>query len=502
MPDKKLLIISFIGTRDLKYLSAEEGNSQPQGGDRSPIVRMLEGYRDHYKGERGNKHGKAPDYDETTLLLFDDDREGNNREKFCENLRPKLTEPLSKIEICREKIQFSKEQGPTNLKALYDVAWDVISRQKSKYENFAFHLSSGTPAMQVTLILAAECLSLGDGVRIFETSREKGLEEVFPPYVLAVRERREEQHYSSKPKLSNKERKTLLPHTVVDDPAVEREYYKLHKEAKRKGGNSHRVLVKGSVGVGKWHICKQFAKWLGRDKTIEWLSESKMIPIGDIPEKAILLIWRLDTWQKNALEDLRKLCVCRPDLAVIATYCTDREPVVPLEVLLEEGLPTTLNIELPSLGIRSDIVPLAEAMAQKLKIPHGKIKERFQYHLLTDNYPRNLHSLEELLITTNAFSDEFHPKPPVIPQDGVWGKASLLDEACGVLKQMDFSEGRSLKNVLDVIQKTVVHRLYNRYGSQEKVSTRIGVSQTTVSDILGKENDPDLTTWESAHDGG
>ncbi|MEI8167779.1 MAG: hypothetical protein WCG26_15465, partial [Chloroflexales bacterium] len=444
------LIVSFIGNTDLKFFPPS-----PDGKDCSPILRLLlglSGFEPYIPPAR------------TRLLLFDDDRHGQaERQSFCEKLHQALPGlGLGELELLRHPVDLPT--GPTDLNALYEVVWAALPASGLKaFDEVLFHLASGTPAMQFTLLLAANCLPL-DNWRLVETSREQPVREVRPPYVLAAREIHG-RGTLTKAKLNEQARRSLLPDTVIDDPHVAASYAALHKAAKNPK-IPPRLLVRGPVGSGKWHACQQFARWRGAD-TVLWLEPGN---VPGLPGGATLLIRHLDIWPQAALQGLTRLTAERPDLAIAATFRTDLPPVAPLVVLARDGLRGAASVELPALGARADVVALGEALARQLGQPDGKLKKRLGYDLLTDVYPRNLHDLKSLLATAAVRSPGAHPERGAYVQaEAISNAHSLLAEAWQILSGMDFGPGRhTLDNVLEVIRATIVRRTLADGCSQEE----------------------------------
>lgn len=468
------LIVSFIGKIDIRCV-------RPVGDDLSPIVRLL-----MWLPEMEPRLPPA----NTRLLLLDEDRDGKTeRQEFCEALQGVLPE-IGLGEIAVRCHPITLPAGPTDLNALYESVWAAIPTYGSQYpDEFVFNISSGTSAMQFTLILASECLPL-DRTRLLEASREHGVLEVRPPYVLAARERRSSRSHAQ-PRLLDEVRKTLLPDTVIDDPHVETAYAALYNAACDRKVPA-RVIVKGPVGSGKWQACEQFAVWRGRDCVHCGPADVE----SEFPENATLLIRHLDAWSEEALHRLTLLSASRPDLAIAATFRTDRSPVAPPLAVGREGLRGAIPIELPALGVRSDIVALGEALARRLGIHDGKLKERLQHDLLTDVYPQGLHDLGSLLATAAAMSTGIHPQRSAYVQArNIRNAEALQAEAWRILAGLDFGPGRpDLEEVFDIIRATTVQRLQCGR-NQTEIGNLLGISQSRVSEILGQSLD--LSAWQS-----
>ena len=472
---KRRLIISFIGNTDLKALGFNPPRPDQPGPDQSPIQRLL--------------GGLPSDSQAVRLVLLDDDRTGADlRARFCDRLREQLPElGIDGVEV--EHCPVTLPDGPTDLSALYEQVWKAIPTSgPDSADEVVFHLTSGTPAMQLTLMLASQSLRL-DEARLFETSREQGVRELKPPYALALRRKRERERvaYQSPGSLSDAARKGLLKGTVVDDTLAESAYAALHKAAGNRK-QPQRVLISGPTGSGKWHACRQFARWRKCQDPVIWTDPAHC---PELPEGTTLLIHRIDTWPESAWRTLAQLVDERRDLAMAATFRIDRRPADALVGLLP------VQIRLPALGARTDVVALAESLACELGLLDGKLKERLQHDLFTNLYPRSLHELKALLATASAYSPGAHPERKAYLQARDLQEArQLFDDACQVLTDMDFGVGRhQLDDVLDVIRWAIVQRARAEGRSQEETGALLGLSQSTISDILKAELDPQL--WQS-----
>lgn len=458
----KRLIVSFIGETDIKFLP-------PRGEDISPILRLLTGLPGGLQPQR------------TRLMLFDDDvAPKRERREFCERLAAALPElGLAGLTIDRRPI--AMPAGPTDLNCLYEAVWAAIPKSgPDRADEVVFHFSSGTPAMKLTLLLAANCLRL-DKVRVIETSSQRHVLEVRLPYVLAAREIRERERAHARPTLSADGRKGLLPETVIDDPLVEAAYAALYKAATERKRPA-RVLVRGPEGSGKWHAARQCARWRGAG-TVHWLEAGNG---PDLPPDATVLIRHLDTWPAGALGRLTLLAAERPDLAIVATLRTDRPQMAPPDAQASEGLRGAAQVELPALGVRGDIVALGESLARQLGLKDGKLKERFQHEWLTDVFPRNLHDLKGLLATADLYGADVHPNRPAFRQArNRLAAEQRLADAWQALAAMDFGPGRpSLDERLEAIRAATVQRVYAQGRTQQETGEVLGLSRSTVQAIL------------------
>lgn len=484
------LIVSFIGNTDLDYLP-------PIANECSPILRLLLAL--------GNIEPHV-DPGNTRLLLFDDQK--TNAKPQQTHARPRKTRAQFTVELqgllpeCGlgslqvELKPLVLPTGPTDLNALYEGVRGAIPRSGMDCaDEVLFNVTSGTSAMQLTLLLISQALPLRQ-VRIFENSREQGVQEVRLPYVLAARELNK-QPAAANPKLEQNARNRLIPGSIVKNAQVAKAYARLYKAAKSTA-YPVRVLVMGATGTGKWHACRQFAVW--RETEVrEWLTPA--VKPDDMPEQATLLIRQLDAWSLQALHSLSALTAQRPDLAIVASYrndvpaaCTDQQSV------LSEGLRGAIQVELPALSARADeVVELAMALAQQMGIKVGKLKERFAYDWVTDIYPRNLHDLQSFLATADAGSAGLHPDAAVYRQArNLQNARDILAEASKILSAMDFGpERHRLDDVLKVIRATTVRLLREQSLSQERVGLRLGFDQRTVSKIEGEVLDMHLwqTQW-------
>jgi transcriptional regulator of acetoin/glycerol metabolism len=303
------------------------------------------------------------------------------------------------------------------------------------------------------------------------------------PYVIAVRENKAARARDL-PRISAAARRRLLPHTVVEDPIVEAAYAALHKAATRRRGTPT-VLISGPSGSGKWHAARQFAAWRATEKS-EWLSPT--LP-DSLDAVSTVLIRRLDTWPTEKLLELSSWRLRHADVAVAATWRTDVVPAAPLEAVARHGLVGAEQVPLPALSARRDIVSLGESIAEQNGISDGKIKQRLQYDLLTDVYPRNLHDLKTVLATAASRSKGHHPERAAYLEADhladVGEAQALLYEAYQVLVGLHFSKGRpNLDEILDIVRALVI-RCAQAHGRTEKqVGALLGCSQQAVSKSL------------------
>ena len=467
------LIVSFIGRADLRSVGLGDAGAEPVRSDDGlgPILRLLD-----YLTLRGLCRAS-----DTSLLLFDDRPTSDVRRKFCNALRARL--PGMGIDAIPVRLHpMDLPAGPTDLNALYYAVWSAIPGGDGRPEEVIFHLSSGTPAMQVTLLLAANCLPLKKA-RLFETSVEQKAIEIAPPYVIATRENKAVRS-RDRSTLSQRARDALLKLTVVDDPLAEAAYATLYKAATRKD-SSVTVLIQGPTGSGKWHAAEQFAAWRGGGSV-----QSLLPPVPSAPTAAAsVLIRRLDAWPAQALTGLGAWRVAHPDIAVVGTFRTDVNTSAPLDVIARDGLVGAELVSLPALGARTDVVKLAEAVTERSGIWDGKIKQRLQYELLTDVYPRGLHDLISVLRGAASRSKGEHPERAgylEAKQLADAGEArALLSECFQVLAGLAFGKGRlSLAQVMSIIEAVVVQSARAEGRKQSEVAELLGCSQQHVANVL------------------
>lgn len=478
------LIVSFIGDKDLGHFALSDRPVAP--GDLSPIVRLLM----HLAQDGSCGEG-------TRLMLFDDDRPSkDSRARFCVMLATRLPE-LGLAHLPLEWRKIDLPQGPTDLNALFNQVWSALGfTQDSRPDEVVFHLSSGTPAMQVTLLLAALCLPF-DKVRLFETSREQGVHQVEPPYVLGLRERQRVR--AARPRqLPNAARNGLLPDTVLDDPFVNSQFAALYSAARSR--QAARVLILGPCGSGKWQAARQFAAWRGRSQ-VEWTEESMLgqAESSAVSPEATVLVRRLDRWSAEGLIRLGQWCDAHPAATVVATWRTDEPPRAPLDTVAHDGMRGAEQIHLPALGNRSDIVALAESLARQRGLWDTKLRQRLQYELLTDNYPHNLHDLAAVLAMTGSRSESRHPEREGYKQAMRMLESRealrLLQECHEILAGLRFSEKRTLDQVLATMRLAVVRYAQVGGRTQAEVAELLGCSQQAISDFLREEIDP--RQWHS-----
>lgn len=489
--DPRRLIVSFIGDTDLGCFGLPS-RRMPGPEDQSPVQRLL-----LHLAELG----LCP-AGQTQLLLFDDQPHNDLRRRWHQQLMEVLPQ-LGLTGLDAQLVDAQLPGGPNDVQALYEMVFTTLPQACNAFraKEVLFHLSSGAWGMQSTLMLAACCLPL-ERARMFETSKENGVREVQLPLVLFAREARA--RLPARSSLSSAARRTLLDHTVVDDPVVEAAYAQLHGAATKTRRRtvdvqvSPAILIQGPTGSGKWHAAKQFARWRQVDP-VQWLLPG--VPADAPGEGATVLIWRLDAWDAAALQALSAWCAARPDVTVVATWRTDVAAAAPLVEVARVGLRGAMPVILPALSSRSDVVALGKAVAEANGIFGGKVDKRLQFELGSDVYARNLHDLKQVLAMAVSYSKDQHPDA------GGWLRAgqvlaaandeTLLREALDILANLRFPPGKDTRPKLDdtlaLVKHLVVRASLARGLTQEQAGDRLGYTQTGISEILKRK--PDLQAW-------
>lgn len=455
------LVVSFIGRQDIN-------NWGKTGEDRSPIFRLVA-----HLFERP----QYPLADTRFLLLWEDDPAKPEQRAFVDTLAQDFEAyGWEDLDFCPTPLVLPR--GPTDLDALYSLSWKAILKQKGRGDpEVVFNVTSGTAFMQATLILAAECLPLRRP-RLFEMSKQHNVQEILLPYVIASRERRTPRGPTASPHLPEATRRSLLPHTVIDDPAAERAYAAIHKEALQPTV-SPRLLVLGPAGSGKWHALRQFAQWRGGREIHRFEQEGPL----EVPENACLLIRWLDRWNPQQLETLNTLSARRPDIAIGATFRTDARDALMSIGPARGSLPGATVAVLPSLAVREDFVDLGIAAAERLGIMSGKIRERLQRELerQTRNLPRGLHDLETLVRTAQRHSTGRHPDEAAFKAAAaVLDTEEMLAELFRRLHALDFAGGEMpFKDVVDDLEKAVVLRVLAVNPSKTAAERLLGLNRNS-----------------------
>lgn len=463
----KSVVVSFVGGADLK------GQATATPNDMSPVLRLFASGGDRLR----------IDPRRTRLLLLDDRPDTEARRAFGQWIEQRL--PGLGHDGVNVEVVPIPTRGPSDRQGLYKGVWEAIPPAASaRIDQYLFHLSSGTPAMQATLMLAACCLPL-PSARLFETSREKGVEEIELPYLLALRERQRRERTARRPSLNPAARRALMPNTVVEDPSVQVAYAKLYAESRTRP--PRRVLIKGPTGSGKRHAAEQFSRW--RNARVRECLGHEALPDTLADDEVLVARW-LDAWPEQGLRALQAWCARHSGAAVIGTWRTDVFAAAGAQAVAGAGLADAVMVELPALTAREDVVSLAEALATARGIWSGKLFKRFQFEFVSDHYVRNLHDLATLL-ATGTDGPSRHPKRDKMASairhlDADAARARLRQVFEG-LSGLHFGSGQpTLAERLEDIRLAVVQCAKAGGRSDREAGALLGCSQQLVSKLLGE----------------
>jgi len=471
---KKQLIVSFVGGQDLKHFGLWVGPAwKSDPSDSSPILRLLR----HLATE------SAADVD-SAILLFDDEPGTGARTEFAACLDSALRdESITRYPEAQVR-NITGHSGPTDLGGLFKAVWASLDLPKAdRPDDIVFHVSSGTPAMHATLMVAAMCLY--ERSRMFETSKrsDQGVTAIRPPFKLALKQT-VRSHARGALKLSERARNTLNKGLVISDPVVEAEFAALHKAASRP--TAPQVIIRGPAGSGKWQAALQFARWRGKSHpAIEW-NDPQAMTANDarVDCKSTVVIRHLDRWTADELRALQIWTRANPMAAVAATWRDDRRPRVPLSRVTDDGLMTAAHFSLPAFFTREDTIAVAMAMASSPGLHPTHVHERLQYDLLHRSAPRTLHELNTLL----AHADSRSPGPHITQDafgDGIEMRRAqraldTLHEAFEAILGLAFTPDRGLEAVLDEVKYATTLLAADHGRTQDDVARILGCKASTV----------------------
>ena len=463
MPGHRRLIVSFLGLTDLKFWPVSEADPD----DQSPLYRLL---------DRLLHRPSVPLHD-TKLLIF---HEG--AQKWTELVKQIETdiEELGWHEIGFEAVELTLPEGPTDLDALYAGTWKKIRdsvHRRTREE--IFNITSGTPAMQACLILAADCLKLNKPRR-FQMSRWKGVEEIQLPWAIAYRPRATPRGPQGRTKLPDAARKNLLPDTILADPIVENELAALYEAATiTPRAAPVRVLLRGPCGSGKWTAARQFAQWRGGEVS-EWHDPDHA---PEVAENGCLLVHRLDAWTADQMRTLGTLAKKREDIAIAATFRTNMGRVVLDLPRARENLPGVRQFTLPLPNERDDFITLACALAKKHGYLDGMLHERLGYPLY-QGVPHGLTGLEALLTSAGSHSPGVHPDQTAVSEElAVLQAEDVLTECIERIAAAAYSSERTLPDILADVEKAAVLLALQGGRAKSELEARIGIGRRKLTDI-------------------
>lgn len=477
-PKKKRLIVSFVGHQDLKHFQIDSGPPPQRGADSSPILRLLQALND--RGELGG----------AKLLLFDDEPASGRRKQFATALTQASQQAGLPVDI-PDPVPITGHDGPTDLDGLFWAVWDKLNLPAAQRpDDIVFHVTSGTPAMHLTMMLAALCLY--ERSRIFETSNRPGASasEIRPPYGIALK-KRSRPHASAARGLPDRARNTLLPGLVVEDAVAVAEFAALYRTAQ--STKPPRVLIRGPAGSGKWWAARQFARWRGKGHAqVEWLDAASLDACPPITVKSTILIRHLDRWDEGRLHALQAWCVRNPLAAVAATWRDDRPPRVALNQVTEIGLRAAAQVCLPAFFARDDKLALAKAMAKEQGLLTTKMHARLQHQMLAPSAPKSLHELAQVLAHAASRSDSRNIEREAFDQglQMLQAQESLaaLHAAFERILELRFEDCK-LETVLEDVKHAAVRLASMQGRTHAEIAAILGCSRATVGNWLGAAAD-------------
>lgn len=475
MTVKKGCIITFIGNTDLKYYRGNDVDNM------SPIDRFFEeGFLERHK-----------EVDWTLLLLNDkpgeeqvcdkknEGRESLSRNEFIERIADDYKNDYPNLVVKGVPIH-SVKHNPSDHQALFDEVWGAIPHKgKHAPDEYAFILTSGTPAMISTLLLAS-CSLTSKKTSAFQVDKHKGIEEVILPYKLALKrdskKRPPDLFFEKEIELRKKQ-------IVIYDSVVKLAYIDLFLSLSTvKKGVMPRVMIAGAVGTGKTTAANILLDWLrglcksnSLDFELIEISSSKSDVferfILDEPDKNKRILIKangFDEWSGSDRERFLDKCTTLSDN--VGVLITGRSELldhsgIDLKKILGDG---QVNIYLPKIEERSDIFDLVLVHAQQRAYTLGKLYERSNYSLFTKKeFSRGCYTLFELV-------DQAYKRSPSIHiQDNIMESISDEPEARRILHES-------------------ISRVYNKDYSQyklEKVLSMIKASSCMLAVIETKNQD-------------
>lgn len=239
------LLVSFIGDRDLELSGLPPSRArarEPQPDERSPLLRVVDDLIER------NLFGAGG----SILLLDDRAPKGDDRgEKYASMLKEYVTQLLDadSVSVTPYPLRIA---DPTDLDRLHKEVVEVIKSCATERSDVLINLTSGTPAMHTTLVLAASYLPL-KRPRFFQSSKFHGVEETQLPYMVYVKRRIEVDRAPNRNiRVALRNADPLVgirwpAFTVRSDPAV----VMILAAIARARCKPHPILVAGPTGSGK-----------------------------------------------------------------------------------------------------------------------------------------------------------------------------------------------------------------------------------------------------------
>ncbi len=385
------LIVSFIGNTDLKLagLAPDETPSKPD--EQPPLFRVVNDLVSR------NLFGK----DDAILILDDRAARGDDRgRRFCAMLEQSVAVLLDvpSIQVTPLPIDIS---NPTDLDRLHKEAVAAIKGTADDRTQVIFNLTSGTPAMHTTLVLAGSYLPLARP-RFFESSRERQVVEINLPYMVYVRSRIEVARSPNRQvrqlmKKGDPLRGIKLPRlTSVADAAVAAVFGAVAKARNKE----FPVTVAGVTGSGKAYVAQAAGLNAGLSVCVVDAEFARKLPEkpGTTADSTHLniILRHLESASDELLCDIGQALDRHPDWRWTVTLRSDRAPRAsdsPLYTALRRRLATGGEFLMPPPNLRTDVVELAEHMFEEAGQWPTKVKERFQYELGSAVLADGLHGL-------------------------------------------------------------------------------------------------------------
>lgn len=403
------LLVSFIGDRDLDLFGLPGKSArtrEPQPNERSPLLRVVDDLIERNLFAAGS----------SILLLDDREPKGDSRGRtYAAMLEQYVAQLLNVDAVCVNPHPLDIAD-PTDLDRLHKKVVEVMKSYATEQSDVLINLTSGTPAMHTTLVLAASYLPL-KRPRFFKSSQFDDVNEIQLPYMVYVKRRIEVD------RAPNRNVRAALRNvdplagirwpalTVRSDPAVAM----ILAAIARARCKPLPILVAGPTGSGKTRAALTGAFNAGLEpREIDAQCEAHLPSSLDAnrPGKRVnLIIKHLECASESLLRDIGSALDAQPDVCWSATVRTDHPALgidSPLHAEIRHRLSTGGEFVLPSPSQRTDIVEVAESMFEELGQWPSKVKERFQYDLATAALPDGFHTLRRLVAAAAALSPTRH----------------------------------------------------------------------------------------------